>query len=164
MLLTWAPWRTPKDRLTGKWTGAPEVTQAVDAVVNKAAGGKDVNPLARGGAQFFGQLFAQATMSVTLDLRPSGTAFFSGNTQAIGMPTDSDGTWEIVSATPDIIQVRLQSGAHQLNAEVIFRDSDSFELKFDKNAATTQPTPDAASATTAPAEPQYTSILFKRAD
>jgi len=122
---------TAKQRLTGRWKGAPNVSEAVTEAVNTAAQGQKVNKLAEGAANFFGNLLANATMSVELDLRESGAAFYRGNTAALGFPADSDGKWEIVSANPDLIELRLTAADQQLPAKAILRTNDEFTLKFD---------------------------------
>jgi len=122
---------TPQQQLTGKWKATPPVNEAVNEAVDTAAQGQKVNPLARGAANFMGNLLASATMYVEVDLRESGTAFYRGNTQVIGFPPDSDGKWEVVSANGDLIQVRLSTGEKKLEGNVLFRDKDEFSLKFE---------------------------------
>jgi hypothetical protein len=159
--------KAPRDRLVGKWTGTPSVTEAVDEVVDGAAQGSKVNPLARGAARFLGNMVAKKTMSVELDLRDSGTAFFRGNTAAIDMPEDSDGTWEVVSSTPDIIQVRFKSGDRQLDGKIVFRDAKEFTLKLEPPAEAMQekaepPAGASDDAAQAPSPPKRaTAIVFK---
>ncbi len=139
--------QAPRQRLVGKWVGTPSVTEAVDEVVDGAAQGTEVNPLARGAARFLGKMVAKQTMSLELDLRDSGTAFFSGNTAAIDMPEDSDGTWEVLSATPEIIQVRFKSGNRQTDGKIVFRDDKKFTLKLEPPPEAPQEKADAEPAT-----------------
>jgi hypothetical protein len=161
--------KAPRERLVGKWIGTPSVTEAVDEVVDSAVQGTKVNPLARGAARFLGNMVAKKTMSVELDLRDSGTAFFRGNTAAIDMPEDSDGTWEVVSANPDIMQVRFKSGDRQIDGKVVFRDAKEFTLKLEPAAETSLGKADAQPADSVaddaaknPSPPQRaTAIVFK---
>ena len=39
--------QTPQQRLVGRWTGTPQVKDAVDAMVQSAAQGQEVNPLCK---------------------------------------------------------------------------------------------------------------------
>src|SRR5262249_30997398 len=89
-------------------------------------------PLAQGVAQFLGRKLAEATMAVELDLRESGTAFFRGNTAVLGLPPDSDGTWEVLSANPDLIEIRLGTSEKQLKGKAVIRDKDEFILKLEE--------------------------------
>jgi hypothetical protein len=156
--------KAPRDRLVGKWIGTPSVTEAVDQVLDSAAPGADVNPLARGAARFLGKVVAKQTMSLELDLRDSGTVFFSGNTAAMDMPEDSDGTWEVLSSTPDIIQVRFKSGDHQIDGKVVFRDDKKFALKLEpQKKDDAEPAAKSADDAANPLSPgRATSIDFKR--
>lgn len=168
---------TPQQRLVGTWTGAPEVKAAVDDAVNQASGGEPVNPIAKGLAHFGGRMLAAATMSMELDLRESGVVFFRGNTDALGVAPDSDGKWEVVSANPDLIEIKLTVADEVIPAKVLFRDKNEFTLKFDAPAKTETPAAPAESATaTDPSVPldtaakapdlpktkTATSIVFKR--
>lgn len=141
---------TPRDKLVGKWKGAPQVNESVDQVVDSASGGEQVNPLARGAARFVGGIVAKATMSVEIDLRESGTAFFRGNTEMLGLPPDSDGKWELVSADADSAEIRFDVNGQTLDAKVVFRDADEVTLKAEVNAPPPKPPADG----TAPAQPQ----------
>jgi hypothetical protein len=123
--------QTPEKKMIGKWVGTPRMQEDVDQVVDAAAQGQKVNPLARGAARFFGQKFAEATMSVELDFRTNGRAFFRGNTEVLGLAPDSEGTWQISATQPDIYQIHFGTDATQLAGEVLFRDDDEFTLKLE---------------------------------
>ncbi len=122
---------TPQARLVGRWKGATEVTEAVDAMVQSAAPGQEVNPLAQGAARFLGKALAKATMSVEIDLRPSGTVFLRGNTDLLDLPADSEGTWTVLSADEDRAKIEFEIGDQIVQAKIIFRDADEFTLKIE---------------------------------
>jgi hypothetical protein len=148
--------KSPEKRLIGKWTGTPNVAEAVDQGVDAAAQGKTVNPLARGAARFMGQKLAEATMSVEVDFRAGGIVFFRGNTDVLGLPPDSDGTWEIISAFSDKLEIRLGTSAKQLHGQILMRDKNEFTLKLDPPA---EAPPKEGEK---PAAPPPTSLIFKR--
>ena len=149
----------PEKKLLGSWLGAPSVTESVDQAVNAAGQGQKVNPLARGAAQFLGQKFAEATMSVELDFHTGGTMFFRGNTDVLGLPPDSDGTWEVTSSSPDAIDISFGTEARQLHGKVLFRNRDEFTLKLTPTG-TEKPAGDGQATSKAPAAP--ISIVFRR--
>jgi hypothetical protein len=122
---------TAEEKLIGKWRGAPAAKEAVDQIVDEAAKGKEVNPLARGVARFLGQKVAEATMAVEIDLRKGGLVFFSGETSVFGLPPDSDGTWEVEAAEGDVIQFHFSTDSKQLRGKMLFRDADEFILKME---------------------------------
>jgi len=129
---------TPEKKLLGKWTCTPRMEEAVGQAVASAAQGKQVNPLVSGAAQFFGQKFAEATMSVEVDFHTGGTVFFRGNTAVLQLPPDSDGTWEVSSSGSDQIELRFGTDTRHLEGKVLFRDKDEFTLKL-KNVAPAAP-------------------------
>jgi hypothetical protein len=147
----------PEKKLVGSWVGAPSVTESVDEAVNAAGQGQKVNPLARGAAQFFGQKLAEATMSVEIDFRSGGAVFFRGNTSVLGLPPDSDGTWEVTSSGPDSIEIRFGTEAKQLEGKVLFRNKDEFTLKLSPVHA---PAPETQGKEAS--KPPASSIVFKR--
>jgi hypothetical protein len=153
--------QTPEQKLAGKWIGTAPVKEAVDQAVNSAAQGKEVNPLARGAARFLGQKLAEAMMSVQVDFRSNGIVFFRGNTDLLGLPSDSDGTWEVSSAAPDVFQIRFGIDGKQLQGKVVFRDKDEFTLKLD-TPVTSSPGNQPQDKDSKPAKEVLKSILFKR--
>ncbi len=145
---------TPQERLTGRWVGTPEVREAVDAMVQQAAPGQEVNPLAQGAARFLGKALAKATMSVELDLRPSGAVFVHGNTELLGLPPDCDGTWQVISADQDRAVVEFDIDDKTIRAKLVLRDADEFMLKLEEpKAAAAAP---AAAQPSAPEQPPST--------
>jgi|GEM_PF-5359277 len=152
---------TPEERLIGKWRGAPAAKEAVDQMVDEAAKGKEVNPLARGVARFLGQKVAEATMAVELDLRKGGLIFFSGETSVFGLPPDSDGTWEVESADGDAMQFHFSTDSKQLRGKMLFRDADEFILKLEQAPAAAPPQGEQKKQLKKQA-PQPVSIVFKR--
>jgi hypothetical protein len=123
--------KTPEQKLLGKWMGTVQVKESVDQALDAAAQGQNVNPLARGAVRFLGQKLAEATMSVELDFRSNGRVFFRGNTEILGFPPDSDGTWEVSPVDVDLLQIRVGNETKQLQGKVLFRDKDEFTLKLD---------------------------------
>ena len=126
---------TPQQRLVGRWKGAPEVTEAVDSMVQQAAPGQEVNPLAQGAARFLGKALAKATMSVEIDLRSSGAVFLSGNTELLGLPGESDGEWTVVSANEDVAHLQFDIDDKTIGAKIVFRDPNEFRLKMEPAGA-----------------------------
>jgi hypothetical protein len=153
--------QTPEQKLTGKWVGTASVSEAVDQAVNSAAQGKEVNPLARGAARFLGQKLAEAMMSVQIEFRSNGIVFFRGNTDLFGLPSDSDGTWEVSSSAPDVLQIHFGVDNKQLQGKVVFRDKDEFTLKLD-TPVVASPGSQPKEGKSKPAREGSKSILFKR--
>jgi hypothetical protein len=152
--------KTPEKKLIGKWLGAPHVQEDVDQAVDAAAQGQKVNPLARGAVRFLGQKLADATMSIELDLRANGRAFFRGNTEVIGLASDSDGTWQVSPMDSDLLKVSLGTDTTQLQGQILFRDDDEFTLKLDAPAT---PAPEAKTKDEGKNQkPRPQSIVFKR--
>jgi hypothetical protein len=152
---------TAEERLIGKWRGAPAAKEAVDQMVDEAAKGKEVNPLARGVARFLGQKVAEATMAVEIDLRKGGLVFFSGETSVFGLPPDSDGTWEVEAADGDVIQFHFSTDSKQLRGKMLFREADEFILKLEPAAAAAPPQAEQKKQSQKQT-PQPASIVFKR--
>jgi hypothetical protein len=160
--------------LAGKWEGAPSVSDVVDSAVGAVAQGRDVNPLAQGLARFVGNKFAQATLSVELELRNTGTVFVRGNTAAMDLPPDSDGTWKILSANADTAQVEFEVNGKKVEGKIAFRDANEWTLKLEQ-LVDPSPQPPADHAQPAagqptqvkrksapPAKKKLTTIVFKR--
>ena len=123
-------------------------------MVQQAAPGQEVNPLAQGAARFLGKALAKATMSVELDLRPSGAVFLRGNTELLGLPPDSDGTWEVISADQDRAVVEFDIDDKMVRAKLVLRDADEFMLKLEEpKAATAAPAAVQPSADQPPSTP-----------
>jgi predicted Zn finger-like uncharacterized protein len=115
--------------LVGTWKGAPEVRQAV----GEFAKGKNVNPLAEGFAKALIQKAADELMSTTITFKNSGTAFFSGNTEALGLPAESDSPWEILRSEGDFVTVKMGRADKSFEARLAFKDANSFTLtRLDK--------------------------------
>ncbi|MDX1948089.1 MAG: hypothetical protein SFU86_22010 [Pirellulaceae bacterium] len=146
---------TAQQKMTGTWKATPRVDAAVNEAVDMAAQGQKVNPLAEGAAKFFGNAFASAALSCEVEFKATGTVFFRGNTDALGVPPDSDGKWEATSTGADTANVKLTAGDKQISGSVVFRDKDEFTLKFE--SVTVDPATKAE--TKVP-----TSIVFKRID
>jgi predicted Zn finger-like uncharacterized protein len=119
---------SPTPNLVGKWRGSPEVRQAVKEVTKTLAKGQPVNPLASGFAQAFVQKAADELLAVVVDFKKGGTAFYSGNTEIIGMPAASDGPWEIVRADDDILIIRMGPKDKSFEARLAFRDRNNFSF------------------------------------
>jgi hypothetical protein len=151
---------TPQKKLLGKWSCTPRVDEAVGQAVESAAQGKEVNPLLGGAAKFLGQKLAEATMSVEVDFHSGGTVFFRGNTAVLNLPPDSDGTWEISSSSPDLVELRFGTESRQLEGKVLFRDNDEFTLKL-KNADPLGTEGQPSEASKAPKQ-LTSSLVFKR--
>jgi len=150
----------PEKKLLGKWMCTPRMEEAVGQAVESAAQGKEVNPLVSGAAKFFGQKLAEATMSVEVDFHFGGTVFFRGNTAVLNLPPDSDGTWEVSSSGPDLIELRFGTETRQLEGKVLFRDKDEFTLKLKSGGALVHASQEqeASQATKQPTA----SLVFKR--
>ncbi len=148
----------PEKKLLGSWIGAASMNESIDRAVDSAGQGQKVNPLARGAAQFLGKKLAEATMSIEIDFRSGGRVFFRGNTDVLGFPHDSDGTWEVTSSGPDFVEIRFGTEAKQLEGKVLFRNKDEFTLKLTQASASAHETKEA----TEPAAQLPSSIVFKR--
>ncbi len=126
------------------------MTEAVDSMVEQAAPGQEVNPLAQGAARFLGKALAKATMSVEIDLRSSGAVFLRGNTELLGLPAESDGEWTVVSANEDVAHVQFDIDDKTFGAKIVFRDPNEFTLKMESaDAPAADQSVDAPAATPA---------------
>lgn len=122
---------TAQTKMTGKWKATPRVDAAVNEAVATAAKGQKVNPLAQGAANFLGNAFASAALSCEVEFKSTGAVFFRGNTDALGLPPDSDGKWEAAATGPDTADVKLNVAEKQISGNVVFRDKNEFTLKFE---------------------------------
>jgi hypothetical protein len=153
----------PEKKVIGKWTGAPSVKEDVDKVVDSAAQGKKVNNVAKGVAGFLGQQLANATMSVELDFQEGGRVYFRGNTDALGLPRDSDGTWSVTEVEKNVLSIKFGTDKKQLTGKLLFRDKNEFTLKLDEPPVPTPATGDQAKDATSDQKPQAPpSIVFRR--
>jgi hypothetical protein len=134
--------------------------EAVGQAVASAAQGKEVNPLVSGAAKFFGQKIAEATMSLEVDFHSGGTVFFRGNTAVLNLPPDSDGSWEVSSSSPDLIELRFGTETRQLEGKILFRDKDEFTLKL-KDGGALAPPSQGLDASKTQKQPTA-SLVFKR--
>jgi hypothetical protein len=164
--------------MVGAWTGAPNVSEAVDQGVDAAAQGKKVNDLARGFAKFAGQALANATMSIEIEFKLGGTVFFRGNTDLLNLPKDSDGTWSVAGDSLDQFDITFGTSAKKYHGKILFRNKDEFSLKLDdesiaaiaagkpaKEAPKDPPkdgSKEAPKETAKPPAPDLASIVFKR--
>ncbi len=124
--------KTPEKQMIGIWTGAPNVKEATDKAVDAAAQGKEVNPIVRGLAKFGSQALANATLSIEIDFKQGGKVFFRGNTDMLGLPKDSDGTWSASGDNLDEFDITFGTADKQLHGKVLFRNSNEFSLKLDE--------------------------------
>ena len=169
----------PEKKLIGNWTGAPNFKEDIDKAMDSAAQGKKMNNVAKGIAGFLGQKLAEATMSVELDFQEGGRVFFRGNTDLLGLPPNSDGTWSVTEAGKNELNITLGTDQKKLTGKVLFRDKNEFTLKFDQPVVGTPPTPPSPPKGDAKDQPKdakeqpkeapkeapksVTSIVFKRA-
>src|SRR5262249_8066302 len=122
----------------------------------------------KGIAGFFGQQLANATISVELDFQDKGRVFFRGNTQVLGLPPDSDGTWSVSEAEPNVLNIRFGTDKKQLTGKVLFRDKNEFTLKLDEPPPVPAPPPAAKDAANDPKDSAkeqpapVTNIVFRR--
>jgi hypothetical protein len=131
----------PEKKLYGKWTGAPSFKEDIDKAMDSAAQGKQVNNAVKGIAGFIGQKLAEATMSIELDFQEGGRVFFRGNTDLIGLPRDSDGTWSVTEAGKNELNITFGTDQKKLTGKVLFRDKNEFTLKFDQPVSGPAPPP-----------------------
>jgi hypothetical protein len=112
-------------KLAGKWKGAPEIGGAL----HEATQGQ-MHPV---GEEFAGAILqhvADDLLAVIIDFKEGGTVFFSGKTDTIGMPANSDGTWSVRQREGDIMFVSLKVSGAELEARLAFRDKNTFVLTF----------------------------------
>jgi hypothetical protein len=100
-------------------------------------------------------------MSVEVDFHKGGLVFFRGNTDVLGLPPDSDGSWDVSEAGPDILQITFGTEKEQLKGKVLFRDKDEFTLKLD-SADSPLSAEKAAKEPSKTPKPLPRSIVFKR--
>jgi hypothetical protein len=173
--------QTPDKQMVGRWTGSPNLAEEIDKGVKAAAQGKEVNGAIRGAMGFIGQKLVDATMSIEIEFQPSGNVFFRNNTKLLGLPADSDGTWQASGESLDEFEITFGTAAKKLHGKVLFRNKDEFTLKLDEaslaSIATEKPkeepkdtskdgakdgAKEAAKPSPKPPELDLKSIVFKR--
>jgi hypothetical protein len=82
--------------LVGTWEGAPQTQD----VVHQATKGQ-ANPVAESFVNAAAQGLANALLSVRIELRPDGIAYYSGATASLGLPPASSGPWYVISQHGD---------------------------------------------------------------
>jgi len=108
--------------LIGTWTGAPQTREVVQKIT------KGGDPIAQNIAQVVAQTAANAFLSLQIEFRKDGTAFYSGNTHALRMPPEASGPWYEKSHTADTWTVRMGTNGDPFEARIDFRDRDHFVL------------------------------------
>lgn len=117
--------------LVGTWVGVPQTQKAVHQATNGQA-----NTVVEGFVNAAVQGLANTFLSVRIRFKPNGTAYYSGNTGALGLPPESDGPWYVIARQRDGFTVRLGTADHPVEASVVFRDRNKFTL-FRKDAPET---------------------------
>jgi predicted Zn finger-like uncharacterized protein len=110
--------------LVGNWQGAPQVQEAVATIAKN----QPIHPLAKAFGQAVIQKAAERMLTVNVEFKKGGTAFFSGNTEAIGVSSGSDGPWEVIKSEGEVVIVRMGPVDKQFEARLAFRDRDTFNF------------------------------------
>jgi predicted Zn finger-like uncharacterized protein len=134
-LTVWLVWGGHKGpNLVGKWKGAVQVQEAVSQLTKD----KNIHPVAEKFLGALGQKAADELLSVTIVFKKNGTVFFSGKTDILNIPAESDGTWELVQGDEDAVIVRLEpGGGTPVEARLAFRDRNTFTFsRTDKKGET----------------------------
>jgi hypothetical protein len=121
--------------LVGTWQGSPQTQKALQQVTRQVTKGQG-DTLAEGFANAAVQGLANAFLSVQIRFKGDGTAYYSGNTGALGLPPESDGPWYVINRQGDVLTVRLGTIDHPVEARIVFRDRSKFTL-FRKDAPET---------------------------
>jgi hypothetical protein len=120
--------RSPPN-LVGTWKGSVQVRDDV----SKAVQGQNAPPAVGNILGGFAQLAADEMLAVTIDFKKGGTAFYTGNTDGLGLASAGDGPWEILEADRDVLVVRMGLANAPFEARLAFRDRDSFSFtRLDK--------------------------------
>jgi hypothetical protein len=114
--------------LVGTWQGAPQTQKEVQQVTKEVTKGQAAPPLVEGFVNAAVQGLANAFLSVRIRFKANGTAYYSGNTGALGLPPESDGPWYVISRQDDDLTVRLGTVDHPVEARIVFRDRNKFTL------------------------------------
>lgn len=109
--------------LVGTWQGTPQTLKTVQQVTKGQA-----NPVVEGFVNAAVQGLANSFLSVRIRFKSDGTAYYSGNTDALGLPPESDGPWYVLKREKDALIVRLGTTGHPLQARIVFRDRNKFTL------------------------------------
>jgi hypothetical protein len=109
--------------LIGKWKGTADIGPGIGEVAKNK-----LPPVIEGIAQAALQKLANESMAVNINFKKNGKVFFSGNTQRIGVPADSDGAWDILQQDDDILTVRMGPAGGSFEARLAFRDKHTFVL------------------------------------
>lgn len=155
---------SPRQKLSGRWKGAPDVTGEVDKyveLVKEKGGDEEEQEVTRNIAEFTGKFASRMALGVELDLNDGGDAQLRGETRVFALNMQQKGTWEVVSDRNPII-LRIKFGDKQFDGKVTFRDEDAFFFQFDApvdaiTSLTGEAPPDDEDAKTKPA-----TLLFRR--
>src|SRR5687767_4313394 len=122
--------KTPQQKLTGKWKGAPDVREEVTRAVKETAAGKNLTDedleIADQLSQFAGKVASRMSMGMEAHLKSDGTAKFSDHTEIIGLKGESAGTWSVTSAEGAQLRMKMGSADHQVEGKVVWRDDEAF--------------------------------------
>jgi hypothetical protein len=160
--------KTPQQKFTGKWKGAPDVREEVARSVKEAAAGKnlpeDGMDTVEQLSQFAGKVASRMSMGMEAHLQSDGKAIFSGHTEIIGLKGDVAGTWTLPS--PDGGHLKLGSAEHQVEGKVVWRDDDAFFFQYEApyNAPTELggPPPVAPVEGEEPPKSKLVTLLFRK--
>jgi hypothetical protein len=114
--------------IVGKWKGIPQIDQAVDRVMKDGKMNGKMPAAAEGFLRMAAQKFAGEVLPVNIEFKISGTAFYSGNSKALGVPAGADGPWKIIKTEGDIVTVQMGTSTEPFEARIAFRDRDNFSL------------------------------------
>jgi hypothetical protein len=109
--------------LVGSWEGVPQTQNTVQQVTKGQA-----NTVVEGFVNAAVQGLANAFLAVRIRFKSDGTAYYSGNTGALGLPPESDGPWYVIARQKDGFTIRLGTTDHPVEARVVFRDRNKFTL------------------------------------
>jgi hypothetical protein len=109
--------------LVGSWAGVPQTQGTVQQVTKGQA-----NTVVEGFVNAAVQRLADNFLAVRIRFKTDGTAYYSGNTGALGLPPESDGPWYVIRRQKDVLTVRLGTTDHPVEARIVFRDRDKFTM------------------------------------
>jgi hypothetical protein len=118
--------------LVGTWQGAPQTQKEVQQATRQVTKGQ-ANTVVEGFVNAAVQGLANTFLAVRIRFKADGTAYYSGNTGALGLPPESDGPWYVIQRQKDVLTVRLGTIDHPVEARIVFRDRNKFTL-FRKDA------------------------------
>jgi hypothetical protein len=125
--------KTAQQKLTGRWKGAPDVTNEVQKYadqVKQKTNDAEAAETAKNIAEFTGKFASRMALGVELDLNDDGTAAMRGETRVFGLKGTPKGKWEVVSPK-DPVKMRLTFGDQQYEGNIVFRDEDAFFFQFE---------------------------------